>query len=565
VDLVTTGTRQLAAVALAAAIGVLATGCGGEQRDSGDREGAAGPSQIAFSFGGRIHVMSPDGSGRVRLTGGRFGREDDGDFMPAWSPDARTLAFVRTVYHRRSGDGDARIYLIGADGGRARRLPVSGDLLFPAWARDGRLALVRSLEDETHVVVAGLDGSGERVLYRERPEEGELTTLSEPAWSPDGSQIVFTRTTVDKRFYFRPDLYVMGADGGNPRVLARDAAGAVWSPDGRRIAFASIRDRNGHTCFEDECFYHSELYVMDADGTKPVRLTHNRGNDRSPSWSPDGRRIVFASDRNSRRYGNSEIYSIGADGSCLSWLTNGSPQSEDPDWSSGSAESSPCGARRRHATVQIDTRRVRERHRERVYWLGERYRGGLLGYARAARNGPVGHSYYFIYDDCARFQPTACVPELQLQEVSVCARRGSATLRLVVDEPTYQHRVRTFAAHGLLFVDIGQEDLSAVIGSTQVRMFPGVGGPRGQRLAKRSLLDLREIGKPAGRLPGSALPAAMLERLRHTDQVVGRLGSVGAAARSLGIPADQVRRRQELLRAVQSLPSVRAVDCPSRK
>lgn len=528
----------------------------------------AGASRIAFSFGGRIHVMRPDGSGRVRLTGGRFGREDDGDFTPAWSPDARTLAFVRSVYHRRSGDADSRIYLIGADGGRARRLPVSGDVFSPAWAPDGRLAFVRWVERdqalESEIVVAGRDGDGEQVLYRERPGEGDLTTLTDPAWSPDGSQIAFTRTALGERSYFRPDLYVMRADGGNAHVLARDAAGAAWSPDGRRIAFGSIRDRNSHICYEDECAYRSELYVMDADGANLVRLTRNRGDDRSPSWSADGRRIVFASDRNTPHVGGSEIYSIGADGSCLSWLTNGSPKSEDPDWSSGLATSSPCGARRRRAIVQTDTRPVRRRHPERVYWLGEHYGGRLLGYTRAGRDGPARHSYYFIYDDCGRFQPNACVPELQLQEVSVCSRQGSSTLRLVVDEPHYQNRVRAYAAQGLLFVDIGQQDLSAVIGATQVRMFPGVGGTRGQRLARQALLDLREVHKPAESLPGTALPATLLERLRRTDQALKRSGSVAAAARSLGLAAGQIRRRLELFRAVQLLPSVRSVDCKPR-
>ena len=553
---------------LALAVTALGLGCGSWEPASSDRVTRAGPGRIAFSFGGRIHLMRPDGSGRVRLTGGRFGREDDGDSMPAWSPDASRVAFVRTVYHRSSGDADLSIYLLDPAGGQARRLPVGGDVAAPAWAPDGRrLAFVRFVErdqvGESEIVVAGLDGGDERVLFRERPQKGALTYLNEPAWSPDGSLIAFTRTAVDKRSYFRPVLYVMQADGGNPRVLARDAAGPAWSPDGRRIAFASTRDRNGQICSEDECAYRGELYVMDADGTNLVRLTRNRGDDRSPRWSADGRRIVFGSDRNSPHFGGSELYSIAPDGSCLSWLTNGSPESEDPDWSSGLATSSPCGARRRRAIVQTDTRPVRRSHAEHVYWLGERYRGRLLGYTRAGRDGPVRHSYYLIYDDCGRFQPNACVPELQLQEASVCSP-GSSTLSLVVNEPTYQHRVRAYAAHGLLFVDIGQQDLTAVIGATQVRMFPAVGGARGQRLATKALLDLREIGKPAAKLPSPSLPAALLDKLRRTESAYAHSGSLGGASRALGMPREQVRRRLELSRAVHALPSVTAVDCGRR-
>jgi hypothetical protein len=440
-------------------------------------------------------------------------------------------------------------------------------VLSAAWAPDGRqLVFVRLVERddafESELVVAGLDGSGERVLFRDRPANGGFSTITEPAWSPDGAQIAFTRITLDKRSYFRPDIYVVSAQGADARVLVRDAAGAAWAPDGRRIALASIRDRNGHICFEDECAYRGELYVMDGDGTNLVRLTRNRGDDRSPSWSADGRRIVFASDRNSPGIGRFEIYSMAADGSCLAWLTNGSPQSEEPDWSGGSATPDTCGgARPRHAIVQVDTRGVRERHRERAYWLGDRYRGRLLDHASSARDGRQRHSYFFNYGDCGRYQARACVPELQLQEVSVCSRADFGTLRLVADEPHYGHRVRAHAAHGLLFVDIGQHDLTAIIGTTQVRLFPGAGGKQGRRVGGRALLDLREVGRPARPLPGTALPAALLDSLRRTDLALERSGSVRATARDLGIPVDQVRRRLELSRAVGSLPRVRAVLC----
>ena len=75
-----------------------------------------------------------------------------------------------------------------------------------------------------------------------------------------------------------------------------------YSPDGRRIAFASTRDGSYN------------LYVMDADGRNVVRLTNHGGNDRDPSWLPDGQHLVFSSDRD-RGPGRSDLYQL--------WLADG--------------------------------------------------------------------------------------------------------------------------------------------------------------------------------------------------------------------------------------------------
>ena len=71
-----------------------------------------------------------------------------------------------------------------------------------------------------------------------------------------------------------------------------------WSPDGLRIAFTSDRDGN------------SEIYAMDANGSNQVRLTDNPAYDNEPAWSPDGTRIAFTSNRD----GHSEIYLMDANG-----------------------------------------------------------------------------------------------------------------------------------------------------------------------------------------------------------------------------------------------------------
>ena len=133
------------------------------------------------------------------------------------------------------------------------------------------------------------------------------------------------------------EIYVMDVNGENPRNLTNDPhddRDPSWSPDGKRIVFFSNRD--GHVMDGRPT---SEIYVMDADGSNPQRLTKNRVHDRFPSWSPDGERIVFVSDRD----GNWEIYVMDADGGNQQNLTNNPHSDISPAWFNSSFSISPFG------------------------------------------------------------------------------------------------------------------------------------------------------------------------------------------------------------------------------
>ena len=90
------------------------------------------------------------------------------------------------------------------------------------------------------------------------------------------------------------EIYVMDDDGGNPRRLTNspeEEFGPSWSPDGKRIVFWS----ESHDNHRD-----TNIYVIDADGGNPRKLTKNLGGDSYPAWSPDGERIAYSSSKGIR-------------------------------------------------------------------------------------------------------------------------------------------------------------------------------------------------------------------------------------------------------------------------
>jgi hypothetical protein len=202
------------------------------------------------------------------------------------------------------------------------------------------------------------------------------------------------------------------AAGGDSKLLVGQARSAAFSPDGTRLAFAGVRDRNGEICTSDECWHAGEIYTAAADGSDLRRLTENEGDDADPRWSPDGSRILFSSDRNLPSRGGiwtdaEEVYSVAADGSCLTWLTNGAPSSSGATWRPGSGtDFGPGSCDPNERVPRAEAPRL---PRGPGLWLGPRYRGLLLNDVTA------GH---LSYGDCARFE--GCRETLGLTSGRAC-------------------------------------------------------------------------------------------------------------------------------------------------
>ena len=155
-----------------------------------------------------------------------------------------------------------------------------------------------------------VDGTGQRRLAVQPVAE------SEPAWSPLGDAVAFAAGRTGRR-----QLFTVGADGQGLRpVTARrgaDDRSPAWSASGA-IAFVRRVKRGS-----------DDLWILDAPGRAPRRVTRTREDDGWPAWSPDGRRLAFVRGRGTRR----DVYVMRADGSGLRRVTRLASTVATPAWS----------------------------------------------------------------------------------------------------------------------------------------------------------------------------------------------------------------------------------------
>ena len=219
-----------------------------------------------------IYTMRADGTHVARVSAKGAWTDTD----PAWSPDGKRIAFGR--FDSRGW----RLFVMNASGGGLRALTGTRALAeAPTWSPDGRSIAFAALPAKLPI-----KGTAAQQVYVVNVSSGRIRALTSfkagaglPSWSPDGKRIAFAAwpSVADG---VTSDIWTIRPDGSGARKLVRQGEQPAWSPDSRRLAFS----RDG------------DIYTVAASGRDPRRVTRTpRAGDTSPSWSSDGKQLVFAS------------------------------------------------------------------------------------------------------------------------------------------------------------------------------------------------------------------------------------------------------------------------------
>ena len=259
----------------------------------------------------QLFTVKPDGTGTRQVT--HF--TDSDAVWPEWSPDGKQIVFERDVF--KSGQVvRAAISVINADGSGPRSLTPTGLNGRPSWSTDGRTIVFNTLVPGKQATVSVMSADGRHprtVASVPLPAKG-FAAFNSPRFSPDGKRIAFVWIKDSGTA-----IFTVGASGAGLKQLTpwkNQVADKIgWSPDGSRIAFSSPE-------FGGRPGVSANVYTVRPDGSGRVELTHDRGgevNNGFDSWSPDGTKIAFASNRG----GTYSIYAMNTDGTSVVQITKG--------------------------------------------------------------------------------------------------------------------------------------------------------------------------------------------------------------------------------------------------
>ncbi len=222
---------------------------------------------------------------------------------PAWSPDGTRIAYVS--FERRK----PIVFVHNlVDGTRTILADFEGANSAPSWAPDGRrLTITLTRDGVAQIYVVNADGSGLTRITNSQAID------TEAAWSPDGSTILFTSDRGGS-----PQIYRMPSTGGSAERVTFEGSYNVtprWSPDGRSFCF--IQRNSGRY----------NVAIQDLGSREAVLLTDGR-IDSSPTFAPNGRMILYASEYNRRGI----LAAVSRDGRVKQRISDSGGNVREPAW-----------------------------------------------------------------------------------------------------------------------------------------------------------------------------------------------------------------------------------------
>lgn len=238
--------------------------------------GAAGhaATRVLYVLDGKVYSIDQDGADARPVSA-----SDRPALSPAWAADGRRFAYMEL------GQGRGQLFIQDAATGKRAAVGATGQALdfTPAFSPDAKtLAFSRATDEGTDIYTLNIKDH----CCLQRLTVGRFSDNLSPTYSPDGQRIAFVSTRAGQ-----PQVYVMAADGTDEQLFAPFDYGVTgasyapdWSPDGQSVAFH--REVGGTY----------QVFVMDVR-TRAVRQLTSLGRNEDPTWAPDGRHMAFVSNR----------------------------------------------------------------------------------------------------------------------------------------------------------------------------------------------------------------------------------------------------------------------------
>jgi Tol biopolymer transport system component len=270
------------------------------------------------SFENRLMIMNYDGTELQEL----LANESEADFNvryggPSFTPDRTKIIFASNRDKQDLNDND--LYLMNLDGSDIVQL--TDDPASQEHEPDvhGHTIIYNAYDESGNLQIYSMNDDGSNFQQLTSSSGGPHT----PRFSSDGSKIVFSSLV-------EGDIFIMNADGSGLKNLTADVAGGHFgpalSPDGTRIAYYRNATVN------------AEIFTMAIDGSDKTQITNFSGLYLSrvisgdPVWSPDGKKIAFTSNKDKTDDFINDVYLMDADGSNVFRLTNSDTKKVFPDW-----------------------------------------------------------------------------------------------------------------------------------------------------------------------------------------------------------------------------------------